>query len=202
MKKIIAIDIDDTLTESRNGVRKLANRKLDLELPIEAYSVSGEYWGYYERVWAEHGIKDQLNASELYRELHTDQTLTPLLPGAEYAIKQLLNSFEIVLITSRDKMWKTHTEDWLKEQFGNLAPELYFCESHANSSSETKGQICKKVGAQWLIDDNVDHCLGALELQVEPILFGEYGWHHKKPAGLKNLLSWPEVLEYFESVRD
>jgi hypothetical protein len=64
----------------------------------------------------------------------------------------------------------------------------------------TKGQICKKLGASYLIDDNVGHCEKAIEEGVSAVLFGEYGWHGDAPDKLVRCKDWPAVLEYFDSL--
>lgn len=198
-RKLIAIDIDDTITESRNAVRKVVNDRMKVNLPIEAYDAPGDYWGYYERVWASHDLHG-IDALDIYDVLHKDQSMVPLLPGAEFAIHELLNSYDIVLITSRDAMWEEYTRRWLSEHFSDVAPDIYFCRSHREDGADTKGQIANRLGAEWLIDDNVEHCQSALDAGVTPILFGSYGWHHKKPAAMLNLQDWPAVLKYFQAL--
>lgn len=198
--KTIAVDIDDTLTESAEAVRKLVNKKLSIDLKKEHYRVPADYWGYYERVWEQNGLKLKLSSKDIYEELHSDQTLTPLMPGAEFAINELLKRFNIILITSRDSKWEKFTKDWIQDQFPSIKPELYFCDSHRDSSAKTKGQIAKSLGAAWLIDDNVDHCLSATEAEVTPILFGNYGWQQNKSSEMLNLNDWPQIIDYFNSV--
>ena len=200
MNKKIAIDIDDTISDSLGAVHKLANSKIDFEIPFEDFMKPGEYWGYYDRVWVEHGLKDRIISQQIFEELQKNQALFPLLPSAEFAVHELMKSYDIVLITSRDEECREYTEAWLRDQFGDNAPDLYFCSNHKNSDSKTKGQICQYLKAGWLIDDNVEHCLGARSEGVTPILFGEYGWHHNKPEEIINCKTWQEVLEYFEGI--
>lgn len=197
VKKTIAVDIDDTITDSISAMHRVANSQGDVDIPIESYRQPGEYWRYYDRVWAAHGVKDRIDAQQIFKEIQTNQNLVPLLPGAEFAILQLMSRYHVVLITSRDEDYREYTEAWLKEQFGEKSPSLYFSSAHKDQGAETKGQICKRLGAEWLIDDNVEHCMGAEKEGVKAILFGEYGWHFQKPPELLNILDWPGVLEYF-----
>lgn len=199
MKKIIAVDIDDTIAESLEAFRKKANEHAGSNLAPDDYKIEADYWGYYEQVWEQHGITDLVNATKVYEDLHTDQSLVPLLPGAQFAVSELMKKYEIVLITARDPRWEAATKDWIRDQFGDRAPDLYFSQAHRDASSKTKGQICKDVGAEWLVDDNVEHCLSAVKEEVTPILFGDYGWQHHAPEELVRCEDWQAVLEYFDA---
>lgn len=198
MRKTIAVDIDDTIAESLEAFRKKANEHAGSSLGVEDYKIEADYWGYYEKVWEQHGIADLVNATKVYEDLHTDQSLVPLLPGAQFAVSELMKKYKIILITARDPKWEDATKSWLQDQFGDRAPELYFSQAHRDTASKTKGQICKDVGAEWLIDDNVEHCLGAVQEGVTPLLFGSYGWQYKAPNHLTRCHDWQAVLEYFD----
>ena len=193
-KPIIAIDIDDTIAESTETLRKLVNERNGVDLPSQAYTVEGEYWGYYERVWAANGLSGVSHA-DFADEMATDQSHVPLLPSAHYAITQLSDAFHIILITARDRSWELATQRWLKQHFDGGDIELYFTESHKNSEAMTKGQLCKERGAVVLIDDNIEHCEGAVKEGVEAILYGEYGWNRTNTT-LKRCRDWPEIVEY------
>ena len=98
-RPIIAIDVDDVLAASTESVRLQVNRQLGVELKPEHYQVPGEYWEYYENVWAHHGLKISLD--EL--DSHMDQDQSHMAPhdGAPEALKKLAETYELVVITSR-----------------------------------------------------------------------------------------------------
>lgn len=196
----IAIDIDDTIAESTEAYRKRVNDKFGINLQPEHYrkNYGGAYWNYYEQVWLEHGVRDLIDVDGLHHEMNFDQSHIPLLPGAEFAISQLKKKYDIVLVTARDPVWEVATRAWLTSQFGDDTPELYFSESHRRDGAKTKGQICKEIGASWLIDDNVQHCQSAQDEGIGAILFGRYGWHYEIPDSIINCQDWQSVLEYFE----
>lgn len=200
-RPIIAVDIDDTISQSLEAFRVRANTFLGADLQPEDYTIAGEYWNYYEKVWDQHGLAGKVTVEEVYEDLHTDQSVIPLLPGAEFALDELMKRFEVVLLTARDSRWEEATRAWLVEQFGQEAPEVYFSRGHLDSSSKNKGQICKDMGAKWLIDDNVQHCITARDEGVTAILYGDYGWQTSVPADLVACKSWQEVLEYFDGQR-
>ena len=65
------------------------------------------------------------------------------------------------------------------------------------TGKKTKGELCQELNVSWLIDDNPEHCLSAVDAGVEAILFGEYGWHHEAPMHLTRCKDWPSVVDYF-----
>lgn len=195
-KPLIAIDIDDTIAASTESIRLLANKKTGASLSPEAYQAKGEYWGYYERVWEANDLGGQVHYSDFEKEMVVDQSQVPLLPSAGFAVAELSKRYDIVLITARDKTWEEATRRWLTENFPGRTIDVHFTAAHKDERSMTKGQLCRHLGATVLIDDNVEHCQSALDEGIEAILFGQYGWQHAAPRGMRRCLDWPAVLEY------
>lgn len=189
----IAIDIDDVLADSTESLRLLVNKRTGANLTSEHYKIDAEYGGYYERVWVEHGLNEKVSYRDLEKEMVVD---VPPMSGVDFAIHELSKKFHVILVTARDKAWEGSTRAWLKMHFGHDDVGLYFCESHKNTKAMTKGQLCKELGAELLIDDNVDHCKSALHEGIQAVLFGNYGWHKDVPEGLVRCEDWPSILEY------
>ncbi len=197
-KRTIAVDIDDTLAQSLDAFRQRVNEQANANLTAEDYKIEADYWGYYEKVWDTHGLSNPFTSADIFGELHTNHDLVPLLPGAEFAVHELMKRFDVVLITARDLKWQEATKEWLQLQFGDKMPDVYFSGGHHNEGSKNKGQICVELGADWLIDDNVEHCLAAISEGVTPILFGDYGWQFTAPKELVRCGDWQTVLDYFD----
>lgn len=197
MKQVIAVDVDDVIADTTEALRHAVNKRTGATLRFEDYKVESDYWGYYERVWQQHGL--DLTLTDMEAEMVADQGKVPLLPGAAFALGELSKKYKIVLVTSRNPSWEKATQAWLKTHFSEHTLELYFAKSHETQTGEkSKGEICLEVGASWLIDDNPHHCLSALESGVKAVLFGVHGWQHDAPANLLRCKDWPAVLEYFD----
>lgn len=194
-KKLIAIDIDDTIADSTESLRLLVNHKLGIDLKPEAYRIKADYWGYYERVWEANNIGDQVSHDDFAREMVNDQSHVPLLPGTEFAIAQLSRKYDVVLLTARDKTWELATRKWLKDTLNKNIIDVHFTSAHKDEREMTKGQLCRHLNAEILIDDNVEHCQSALDQDLEAILFGEYGWHHEAPDTMRRCQDWQAVLD-------
>lgn len=197
MKQTIAIDIDDVIAGTNEAMRLWGNRISGVELKPEQYNVpSNDYWGYYERIWAEHGVEDRLDFDVFETELIQDQSQVPLLASASLVIEELQKRFHIILVTSRNPVLEAGTRVWLKEHLtGDI--DLYFAKNGRMNIGRSKGELCKELGAFLLIDDNVDHCQSAIDNGVEAIIFGEYGWQNAVVEGAVKCRDWPAVLEYF-----
>ena len=199
--KTIAIDIDDVIADTHNAVRIWSNARTGKNLTEADYAVNADYWGYYERVWAEHDIS-HLNLDLFIDELVVDQAHIPLLPGALYAISELRKHFHVVLVTSRNPALEVATRRWLAVHIGTDI-DIYFAKGQDHTvSSRTKGEICRELGAWLLIDDSVEHVQSALDYGIEAILFGSYGWHSHLPAGAINKQNWSDILEYVSGRTD
>lgn len=195
-RPLIAVDIDDTLADSTELIRVNVNDRYNVSISKEAYKTPGEYWGYYERVWSEHGLH-ALTVEDLDDLMVKELTAVPLLPSALFAIKELYKRFDIVIITARRREREALTREWIETMFESMNIDVHFSEAHKDESKMTKGQICKHIGAGYLIDDNVGHCLSALDEGVQPILFGTYGWQSETSDDIVRCNDWPAVLDYF-----
>jgi FMN phosphatase YigB (HAD superfamily) len=197
-RRIIAIDIDDVIAHSSEAFRLRVNKYTGADLTREHYSVEGDYYGYYERVWEAHGLGDKINFDVFEEEMAEDQSHVPLLPGAAFAIGELSKRFDIILVTARNPAWEKATLKWVKKHFGSTFSSVHFAGKYYDENQQTKGELCKSMGANWLIDDNPEHCQSAVDAGLEAILFGDYGWHYKAGPHLTRCKDWPAVLDYFD----
>lgn len=199
-KTIVALDIDDVLAGFTDSVRLRVNELTGLEIAEEAYRIRADYWGYYERVWESHPLTKDQSIVPLIAEMAEDHRRVPLLAGAEFGLRQLAQQFQLVFITARPEIMQASTVEWLKHHFSDVPADVHFT-NHTKSDEPTvtKGEICKRLGARYLIDDNVEHCVSAIANGVIPVLFGEYGWQHTFPEGIVRCKDWPAVVEYFGS---
>jgi 5'(3')-deoxyribonucleotidase len=200
MKKIIAIDIDDVIADSTDALRLVVNERLGVDLQVEHYRIPGKYWGYYEQVWIQHNIADKLSMEELDREfIVQDQSHIMPKTGAIETLRRLNESYDIVLVTARDQRAEVVTRRWLNQHLPSIYKDLHIIGNYKTTAKpRSKGQVCRDIGASWLIDDNPQHCLSAIEYGVDGLLFGEYGWHHGAPDHLIVCKDWTAIEDYFD----
>jgi len=199
-KPVIAIDIDDVIADSTESLRRLVNKRLGVNLTKEDYRIPGNYRKYYEHVWNQHDLVDKIKYADLEDEMVISQSHVPVMAGAEKVVRELQKRYHVIFITARHVSWEGATREWFKNVLAHDDVELYFSEGMRNIGAMTKGQLCKQLGADWLIDDNPKHLLTAQEERVGAILFGDYGWHYvgDMPLTITRCKDWHEVMEYFK----
>lgn len=200
MKTRIAIDIDEVLADTMTALRLLVNKRFGLSLSDADYRIPGDFNGYFTYVWECNKVGDFVRFEDIRREMAVDQSHVKPMRGAKNALNKLSKNYDIVLVTSRFEDWEGATKIWLKNTFGNLHSEIYFVHHDRRDQLPTKGEVCRQIGAQWLIDDNPAYCRSATELGVETILFGDYGWQTGDLSLYTRCRDWTAVLEHFDNV--
>ena len=198
-RPIIAIDIDDVVSDSLEATRLWANAKASIDLQPDHYQVDEDYWQYYNRIWLTHGAGEVLNYDEFLEELVEDQAHIPVLAGAAFAIVELMKTYDVVFVTARRPELKTSTQKWLNNTFGQEVQLFFSSNPFSPEKARTKGEICKELGAWLLIDDNADNCRSVIDNGLEAILFGTYGWQRNIPEQVIRCNDWPAVLEYLSA---
>lgn len=198
-KPIIAVDIDDVIADTTEALRLVANKIPGVDLTRDHYLEEGEYWGYYESVWARNKVGHLVSFDKLHDDMAANQSHVKLIDGARLALELLSEKYKIILITSREVEWVDATKAWVKQHVGDITKKVVFVH-HITGDRRAKGDACREIGAKWLIDDNYEHCQSAQAAGVSPILFGNYGWNStlEVDASTPRAKNWGEVLEYFD----
>jgi len=198
VKQTIAVDIDDVLSAENDAMREFINERYGLSLSDEDYQIEAPYWGYWEHVWK----VDKEEGRRRY-EAYVDsgaKSRHRLIEGAEKAIRKLEKSYKLVIVTSRDDFLVDMTHRWLERNFPSMFQQVAFVAVWSGDQKASKAAICKAVGADYLIDDNLEHCSLAAKEGITALLFGDYGWNRAKklPANAIRVKDWQEVEAYFE----
>lgn len=199
-RETIAIDIDDVIADTTETLRHFVNQRTGLNLSKDSYLISAPYWGYYDKVWQNHGIEDPTIFSNFHDSLRINQDDVFPVVGAKEGVQHLQKSFDLLAITSRDLTMEKATMEWMNRYFRDVFNEVVFL-GHISVATESKGEVCKRLGAKWLIDDNPTHCLTAIKAGIWAVLFGKYGWQEEElPADIVRCIDWKAVDEFFDHV--
>lgn len=197
-KPIIAVDVDDVLAHSVEAFRLDVNQKTGAKLNPGHFQVAGEYHRYLDRVLGSNGIDYDAIKDELFQRMIKDQSHVPAQPGAMTALQTLSNHYDMVVITARAPEWEPQTRIWLQKHYPGMFKNVHFAGNRRDASKKTKGDMCLEVGASYLIDDNPEHALDAVEKGITAILFGEYGWHVNITDDMVRCKTWKDVQKYFD----
>lgn len=201
MKQTIAIDIDDVLSRSAEGFIAFSNRRWGMRLSPEDYQ---EEWAVVWGVSLDEAVQRSIDfyASGIVGEYEPYESAMPVL-------RRLSKRFKLVAVTSRREILKPETDSWMAKHFPGIFQELYYAGiwdrqlTQANvqeTLASTKATLCTQIGVEYLIDDQLKHCISAAKDGVKAILFGDYKWNrfeHRLLEGITPASSWTEVREYF-----
>jgi uncharacterized HAD superfamily protein len=202
-RQIIAVDLDDVLSATAEGFAMYINERWGGDHRADNYL---EEWAVFWGVSLEEALKrsEEYHASDAVAQYRHDERASSVL-------RELHLRYDMVVVTSRRSALKQHTDVWLEKHFPGLFKEVRYAGiwdvSHNTDQevqlrlNQTKAEICREIGADYLIDDHPKHCIGAAEAGLKAVLFGEYTWNQvpKLPAGVTRACNWDEVKEYFDA---
>jgi 5'(3')-deoxyribonucleotidase len=196
-KPVIAVDVDDVLAASAQGWVDFSNQKWGTNLTVDDYD---EDWS---KMWGVDRQEEMKRAKEVYnavivRDFRHDDTALPVL-------QKLAKKYELIVATSRVQAMHTETLEWLDKHYKGIFSGFHrsglFDVLTPDSHKGTKAELIKKIGADYLIDDQPKHCLAVADLGIETILFGDYGWNSnigELPPRVTRCFDWAAVERYFD----
>jgi 5'(3')-deoxyribonucleotidase len=199
-RKTIAVDIDDVLSATVEGVVEFANKRWKMNIKPDDYT---EEWAVFFNLPIDETIRriQVIVDSGVYgHHRHLDHTL-PVLTA-------LKRHYNLVAVTSRRSVLKPETDGWLAERFPGIFTDVRYAgfwdgeHDILTALSRTKAELCKELGAEYLIDDQIKHCVGAAQAGVKALLFGRYAWNRTGrtlPKNIVRVADWKEVEGYFRA---
>lgn len=196
-KQVIAVDIDDVLAASAEGWIEFSNQKWGTNLTIEDYD---EDWS---KMWGVDRAEEKIRSQAVYdaviiRDFKHHDAALPVL-------QKLAKRYELVIATSRVQAMHTETLEWLDKHYAGIFSGFHrsglFDVLTPDSHKGTKAEMIKKIGADYLIDDQPKHCLAVAELGIETILFGDYSWNRDigpLPPRVTRCHDWSAIERYFD----
>ncbi len=192
-KQIIAVDMDDVLALHAEAFVEFSNKHYGTDLTKETYD---ERWA---NLW--HVDNDEIERRAL--EFHTPENIAAYgrIDEAVPALKKLCETYELVIVTARSKNAIEATYAWLDKHFPGIFSGVHFVPIWEPGNTVTKAQICREIGAEYLIDDVVRHCDLAMQGGIQALLFGNYNWNRGEiEPGVVRVQNWTAVQEYFDGI--
>lgn len=193
-KEVVALDIDDVAVKHVEGFIRWSNQTYGTNLSTEDYT---EAW---HELWDIH--PDEVEPRK--KVFFTDEIVRSfeVVEGASEGITALSGLRKVIGVTSRRESLREVTEQALEVIAPGAVDEIFFATSFKNGQKITrsKAEICPRINATHLIDDQLKHCLAVGEVGVGSILFGDYPWNKtedKLPDNVVRAHNWQEVLRHF-----
>lgn len=196
-KQIIAIDIDDVLTYTAAGWVEFTNETWGTNFSVDDYS---EDW---IGVWNV-PLADALKRREIVFKSGVHGRFRHNR-NAEPVLDEIAKKHRLIIITSRVELVRVETLEWLDKHFDGIFDKVIFTGFYDNDKPESvnvsKADILKDLGADYLIDDQLKHCIASAKAGIKCLLYGDYKWNQTNslPAGVVRVKDWSEVGRYFDA---
>lgn len=182
---VIAVDCDDVLLMTTPFFVDAYNRTFGTEVTLDVSNNSQhDVWGV-DRATLEARFA-QLMDTEGYKELHPD-------PEEVKILQELSKNHELHVITARREHERDVTQHMLDTYLPGVFTSLELVGFHGS-----KGDVCQRLGADILIDDNARHLKDAVEKGIakeNALLFGDYVWNalNEANSGFTRCVNWTNV---------
>lgn len=196
-KPTIAIDVDEVLADYAAEFVIISNKLWGTDFKVEDYHEDWlSLWGVDMDEAVARGqimLEDRMHE----RLRHNDEAVDVL--------NRLAEDYRLIILTARNLKAKDLTLEWLGRHYPMIsADNVNFAgiwdNPEPDAAKRTKGAIAKQLGVDYIIDDQLKHCLAANDHGIQSLLFGDYGWNQTDslPTGVTRVSNWTAVQEYFE----
>jgi 5'(3')-deoxyribonucleotidase len=199
-KPTIAVDIDDVLAANAEGFVKFSNERWGTHLTVDDFTENwAEMWQVEHDEWI--ARRHQVIDSRVHLTYRSFDEALPVL-------KRLAKKYKLVIVSSRSKQISKDTTEWIERYFGDVFSEIHYAKIWDDMDQPidekiklTKKDVLQQVGADYLIDDQIKHCVAAAEAGIKALLFGDYAWNKltNLPDGVTRVKDWAGVEEYFRA---
>lgn len=120
------------------------------------------------------------------------------IQGAKTAVKKLLKQHEMIAITARPSHVEVKTRNWIEKHYPKVFREIYFTGHYftAEEKRVTKGDICKKLGIELMIDDHFEYALDCSQKGINVLLM-DAAWNREVvlPGNVRRVKGWREIMK-------
>lgn len=195
-KPTIAIDIDDVLADYAAEFVLASNKLWGTNFTVDDYNEDWmALWGVGIDEVVERG--KVLFEDRIHERLKHKDAAVPVL-------ESLSKRYRLTVLTARDEQSKAMTLEWFTRHYPmidhtNITFAGLWNNPDKDTAKRTKGAIAKNLGVDYIIDDQLKHCIAAAEHGITALLFGEYSWNQadELPPGITRVSNWEAVEDYF-----
>ncbi|KAI0823079.1 hypothetical protein BC628DRAFT_1365302 [Trametes gibbosa] len=202
-RPVIAVDMDDVLSETNQAVADWHNDNFGSKMTWTISTVNYYYW--MNPYWGS-PTETVEKVEKIWETDYLDKA--PPLPGAYDGVLHLKNlGFRLVVVTARQPRELDRSLTWLEGHFPALFDTVIctgqsqetLTDEHELVTKLSKADVCRKIGAKFLIDDSAENALKCVTADppVPVLLFGDYAWnqHAAHYDDVKKEVSFAEKFE-------
>lgn len=189
----IAIDIDDVLSDTFTNFIAYYDRKEGIAL---------EKKDFMNYPWIDkNGDMDKRMAMRAAEFIESGLLATHKpIRGSRQAVASLAKEHILIPITSRDLNFKPATIDWVEKYFPNQFKRIFFSsEIPSQEILGGKGDVCRHIGAEILIDDYQEYIIDADKHGIKGIIFTQpWNLNQAENSNIKRANNWAEVARVID----
>ena len=161
---VISIDCDDVLLPSTEKIVDMYNKQYGTDVSLA---------GSQDPHNPEWRARPEEIGERIYDiQLTSEYAETPPFEDAIEVCRRLSNDHELHMVTARPGRVMPVTIDMLEKYFKGVFTEI----EHVGRSG-SKGDVCRRLKSDVLIDDNITHLASAKDCGIDNrIWFGNYDW--------------------------
>ena len=192
---LIAIDVDGVLANFIPSIADFHNYSYGTNLKKDDFFSLNLH-----KVWGGTREEDIKKVDEYGESVYLDR-LKPVNKSIE-CINKLKEKNKLIIITSRpDKIYEK-TKDWIDKYFSGAFLKIYFAYNYERMNpSPKKEDICFELGADFIIEDNLNHAIDCAEKGIKSILIDQ-PWNQSDELR-KNIIrvkDWSEIPVIIENL--
>ncbi len=187
--KILAIDLDEVVVDTAQKIIKNYNKTYGTSMKLKDY-----YSHDYKNTWKTPDVETAIQRVNSYLETK-EYTNSKPVHMATNVIYKLKEKYKLYTITGRPDFVEEATRSWLHRYFPDIFEDIVFSNFYDPTKVRHKGDICKELGIELLIDDHLGHILNVSKAGINGLLFGDFPWNEASqlPPNVRRVKNWEEV---------
>lgn len=187
----IGIDFDDVIADTIEMVARQHNEQYGTQFTREDFHVYD-----WHVIWG--GTREEgIRKADTFFEKDQVKEIAPLKGVAEGLAALKAQGHELYIITGRSKRNVAETERWLEHHFLNVFKSVHYAHFYTldeNAVKRSKLEICRELGVDLMLDDNLETALELADAGMKVILFDQ-PWNRNValPEGVTRVKGWEEV---------
>lgn len=190
--KIIAVDLDEVLSETIDGVLAVNNYE------INGTKIKKENIRNYNLHWNEELKLNKDDDLKIFDKLWNSDKKREVKP-VEWALEKLneLKSewYKFIIITARREKLRDYSTEWIEKNYPWIFDEVIFT-NYSTENEIVKSEICKQKWVEIMIEDNLDYAIDMANIGVKIFLIDKPWNKHYNPETHKWIIKvngWNEI---------
>jgi len=197
MKKFpnIILDIDEVLADTLTQVIIWHNKNYNTSLKPENF-YNYKFW----EIWG--GTKDEaiVKVMEFFQSKYPENIMP--VKGSQRGVENISKISNIHIVTSRRREFIPLTKSWLEKNFpkGFASVEFTAYYTHNNNTPIKKSDVCKKLDAKIIVEDDLEHALDCAKEGIKVLLLDKPWNRDVEHDNIIRVYSWDEIVENTEKL--